>query len=540
MPTINVNKKMFLKRVGKNLPDKTLNEKLPYLGTTLEKDIKGEEEFELETYVNRPDLLSEQGLGRAFAAFMGIKTGLQIPQIQKSNYKATLARDAEKVRPYAVMAVVKNLNFKEADLLSIMQLQEKLHTTHGRNRKKVSIGVYDANTVKFPITYKAVNANFKFIPLEETKQMSIKEILESTLKGKKYAHLCPGPKYVIWEDSKEQILSFPPIINSTKTSLTTNTKEVVIDVTGTDFYSVEKALNIICYHLADIGGQIYSVNIDGKVYPDLTPEKMNLDINYCNKLLGMNFSADEMKNLLEKMNFGVEIQGEKLKVQIPAYRTDILHPFDLVEEVAIAYGYNNFKPEIPQISTIGEEDPKKVYINKVKKVCVGMQMLECQTLHLSNVEDLVKKMNLKGAKIVRTTNAINQNYNIIRNSILAMLIKTLGKNVHYEYPQNLFETGEIYKNANKEEQSLGIVLCHATSSFTEIRSKVEALLDILKVNYKIKPAADTRFIEGRSASIVVGNQEIGILGEINPIVLENFGIEMPTGGAELNLEKLIK
>jgi len=539
MPTINVNKKMFLKRTGKEIPDKTLSKKLPYMGTTLERDIK-ESEFELETYVNRPDFLSEQGLGRAFAAFMGIKTGLQIPQIQKSNYKATLTRDAEKVRPYAVMAVVKNLKFKEADILSLMQLQEKLHTTHGRNRKKVSIGVYDANTIKFPITYKAVDANFKFTPLEETKQMSIKEILESTLKGKEYAHICLGPKYVIWEDSKKQVLSFPPIINSAETALTTNTNEVVIDVTGTDFYSVEKALNIVCYHLADIGGQIYSVDIDGKNYPDLTPEKMKLDINYCNKLLGMKFSADEMKKLLEKMNFGVEIQNEKLEIQIPAYRTDILHPFDLVEEVAISYGYDNFIPEIPQISTIGEEDPIKGYTNKIKEICVGMQMLECQTLHLSNENDLIGKMNLEKAEVVRTTNAVNQNYNIVRNSILAMLIKTLGENTHHEYPQNLFEIGEIYKDANKEELQLGIALCHTNANFSEMRSKVEAVLTAMKVDFKIKMSSDKRFIDGRAAAIIVGNSQIGILGEIHPQILENFGIGMPTCGAEIDLEKLAK
>ena len=544
MPTVTLNKDIFERLVGKKLSFEQLKDRISMLGTDLEK-IEGNE-IHVEIFPNRPDMLSEQGFARAFSSFIGVNTGLRKYNIQASQYKVLIDASVQQVRPYTACAVVKNVELDEERIREIIQIQEKLHGTYGRNRKKCAIGVYPLEKITFPITYKAdLPEKIVFQPLDGEKKMTGKEILTSHKTGKEFAHLLQSyEKYPFFIDAQKEILSMPPIINSENVGrVTAQTKDLFIECSGFDFPTLSTCLNIIVTALADMGGNIYAVELsygkETKKTPDLTPSSMRLDHKYVNKMLGLMLSEKEIASLLQKMGFGYE-QGIVL---IPAYRADILHQTDLVEDIAIAYGYEHFPEEIPKVATIGQEAPLEIFSRKIREILVGFTLLEVQNYHLLMRECLVDKMN-KNEEPVSLKNSVGD-HDHLRNSLLPSLLKTVSENQHNEYPQNIFELGRIFhKNVKmetgiEEKEHLGIILCHEKTDFTEIRQILDGFMRSLGLICSVKESSDSSFLAGRVGKIIVESKEIGVIGEIHPQILEKWGITMPVVGMEVDVDKLM-
>lgn len=547
MPSITLNKKVFEQLVGKELPLEELKDRISMLGTDLE-DVRGNEIL-VEVFPNRPDMLSEQGFARAFSSFIGVKTGLRkyvVKESKDSNHKVIIDPSVKEIRPYTTCAIVKGLHFDEETLKQIIQIQEKLHITYGRKRKKAAIGIYPLDKITFPVTYKADTPNkIKFKPLEAHREMTASEILEEHKAGKEYAHLLQGlTKYPFFIDAKHEILSMPPVINSDKTGrVTDKTKDVFVECSGFDFQVLSTCLNMIVTALADMGGEIYSVKLEypegAKVTPNLTPTKMKLDLAYINNRLGLSLTEKEAVKLLEKMGYGFEAG----QVLIPAYRADILHQVDLGEDIAIAYGYEHFQEEIPNVATIGEEDAFEKFSRKVRELLVGLQLLEVKNFHLTTKEDLTTKVNLT-VEPISLKNAIGD-HNHLRNSIMPSLLKTLAENQHHEYPQNIFELGRIFvpwdtETGILEPEHLAVMLCHDKTDFTEIRQTAEVLLRAVGLECSVKESEHPPFISGRSGDILIDGKKIGVIGEVHPQVLANWSITMPVVAFELNMNRLFE
>ncbi len=537
MPTVTLNKTVFEQLVGKSLPLEQLKDRISMLGTDLEK-IEGDE-IHVEVFPNRPDMLSEQGFARAFSSFIGVKTGLRNYAVQPSGKKVIIDASVKEVRPYTACAIVKNLQFDDEKIREIIQIQEKLHVTYGRNRKKAAIGIYPLEKITFPIYYKAdAPEKIRFRPLDAAEEMAATQILAEHKAGKEYGHLLAGmKKYPFFVDAKGEILSMPPIINSEKTGKVTNhAQEVFIECSGFDFVVLSTCLNIIVTALAEMGGELYSVELEyGKkkeVTPDLILRRMKLDVAYINKRLGLRLKEKEAVQLLERMGYGYE----KGAVLIPAYRADIMHQVDLLEDIAIAYGYENFNVEIPQVATIGTEEYLEVFLRKLREFCIGFGLLEMKNYHLLVAAELNEKMQQQ-KELISLKNAIGD-YNHLRNSLLPSLLKNLAENQHHEYPQNLFEIGRVFSYGKTETgvaeaEKLAVVLCHEKTDFTEIRQVMDALSRALNVEIKVKESAHPSFIPGRVGEIIVGGEKIGIIGEFHPQVLSNWGLFMPAVGMEV-------
>lgn len=532
MPKITLNKKETLKLVGKNIPDKQLEESIPLLGTDLERVTK--DKIEVEIFPNRPDMLSEEGFARALSSFMGIKTGLKSYKVNSSKYKYIIDSKVKSVRPYCGAAVVKGVKFTEASLTGFMNLQDKLHTTHGRNRAKVAMGAHDLTNVSFPIKYTTKPRSFKFRALGDSEENTISYILQEHPKGSAYAHILDKKEVPIWIDSKNQVLSMPPIINSEQTKLTIKSKDILLDVTGSSQESVDQALNILVTALADRSGKIYSVNNQ----PKLKPHKLKVNINKVNKLLGLNLKKSEISKLLAKM--GMKYSPSTSSVEYPAYRTDILSEVDIVEEIAIAYGYNNFSSSIPNISTIAQEDPFEKFKNIIANICTGLGLQEVSSYHLSNLEDETTKMKLN-LKPIKIKNSISSEYNVLRPTITPSLLNVLKINRHNEYPQNIFEMGNVFlKNGNNIEEPtrIGIALCHSKADYTEAKKALDSILSSLGLTGKYESTDHPPFIPGRVARVSIKNKKVAYVGELHPEVLNNFDIDTPTATIELNLTEI--
>ena len=424
-----------------------------------------------------------------------------------------------------------------------MDLQEKLHQGIGRNRKKIAIGVHDFDKVKPPFTYKAVDPkSVKFIPLNSYEEMNLVEILERHPKGIEYGHLLKGKRlYPILVDSEENILSFPPIINGTLTEVTPFTKNIFIDVTGIDRETASLALNIISTALAERGGEIYRTKVidnGEKSYPDLEPREMKVKKSYAESIIGMRFKPEEIRESLLRMGYDVKIDGDEILLKVPAWRGDILHEIDIVEDIAIGYGFDRIEPENPKYLTYGKPLEKARLIRKLRTIMIGLGFYEVETLTLSNEKDEFDKLGMKRGKIVKIENPISEEYTCLRKSLLPSLLKICRANRHRSLPQRIFEIGYVVNEKAKNELHLSFLEIDEKTNFSRCKSLFEAISRDAGIEMKIKRSEHPAFIEGRCAGILYKEKEIGFFGEIHPRTLVEFELEHPGIALEINLEYL--
>lgn len=551
MTNINVDKKFLLKQIGQNLTDAELRDKISMMGTDPE-EITGNE-LVVEIFPNRPDLLSGYSITKAFKSFLGKKTGLKKYKINSAqkDFEVIIDKSVNKVRPYTACAIIKNLELNELKIKEIIQLQEKLHLTFGRNRKKLAIGIYPLEKIKLPIYFKADKPEkIKFIPLESNREMTGKEILRRHPTGIKYSKLLANKeKYPYFEDANKEILSMPPIINSELTGrVTEKTKNVFIECSGFDYSTLEKCLNIIVTIFADMGGKIYQMDLK---YPDKTVkspllknEKMLLNLDYINKILGTDLTLIQAKTSLEKMGHAVEIINKKLKVTSPCYRADILHKIDLVEDLAIGYGYNNFKEEIPKVATIAEENKIEKLKNKLREILTNLGMIEVKNYEIVNSENQTKK--IKNKKIpIKLLSSISTEFDSLRTNLLINLLNTLNFNLKNDNAENIFELGTIFQKDKtqetniKEQENLAIIISNPEANFTKIKQTLTTLMHKLAQKYTLKETKEDHLIQGRSGEILINNKKIGEIGEIHPEIVLNFDLKNPCAYLEINLNKLL-
>jgi len=517
-------------------------EKISMLGTHLESLTK--DEIELEILPNRPDLFSMHGFLRAFLSFSGKKPGLKKYKTNKpeKKYSVEIDNSVSDVRPYTACAIVKGLKFDDEKIKEIIDIQEKIHSTLGRNRKKIAIGIYPLEKISLPIRYEAREPEkIKFIPLDSDKEMNGLQILQQHPTGREYAHLLEGKKrYPVFADSNGKILSMPPIINSNETGrITTETKDIFIECSGFDFSILKKTLNILVTMFSDMSGRVYQMKLNYPkpvITPDLSPDKMKINLENVNKLLGLKIKKQDLKKLLEKMGYGYA--GGY--VFIPAWRTDILHEVDIIEDIAIAYGYENFTPEIPEIATIGQANHEEVLKRKIAQLLAGLGMLEISSYHLLTKDDL-KKMN---EKPVIEVDKSKTDYSVLRQNLICSSLKTLSENIDKDYPQKLFEIGKVFLLSDTEETRIkendNLCISVAPGNFTEIKQVLEYLARMLGIKFDFEESEISFAIPGRTAKILHNQKEIGIIGEIHPSILKKFHLKLPVSSAELNLSEIFK
>jgi phenylalanyl-tRNA synthetase beta chain len=456
MANVKFPRKEFESSLGKKIT-KDLEEKIHLFGTPVES--LSDSEIELEIFPNRPDLLSMQGFLRSFKAFLNLpkQTGLKEYKLKKpeKDYIVKISPSVKEVRPFTACAIVKDLNFSDEAIKEIIDLQEKLHSTIGRNRKKVAIGIYPLEKITLPITYEALDPKkILFNPLELNREMNGFQILQKHPAGREYAHLLEGKnKYPIFKDSKGNILSMPPIINSHETGkISEDTKSVFIECSGFNLSVLQKTLNIIVTTLSDLGGKIYQMSLDyGKDKirtPNLSTEKMKISLSEINTLLGTKIKEPELSLLLRRMGF----EYSKSSVSIPAWRTDILHPVDITEDVAISYGYNNLIPTIPKVSTVGSESIESKIVSKLSEILIGLGLIEISSYHLIKPEEA----KLSKLKDIIELEESKTEYKILRPNLLIPTLRILSENKDSDYPQKIFEIGTVFSQEKKNTSKTGI------------------------------------------------------------------------------------
>ena len=508
---------------------------------------------------NRPDLWSVEGLARGLRGYLGIEKGPRQYCVGKSIVEVNVNVNLFNIRPFICCSVIKDIQLTDRMIKDIMHLQDKLDGTFGRNRQKTSIGIYNFDLIKPPIEYTAVKPkDVSFVPLGFTEKIGLDEILERHPKGIEYGYINKkNPLYPMLFDAEGKVLSFPPIINSNDLGkITEDSRNLLVEVTGTLHKTVLNSLGLVTSALIDRGGKAFGATIHYPRNPeykehtvvtlDLSHRRMRLDVEETNRLLGLKLSAKQISELLLTAGLGTEkCEADRVEVIIPFYRIDVMHPVDLIEDIAIAYGYNNIMPLWRELPTTGRAKPDQHIIDVARDLMVGLGYQEVLTTTLTNPESLFNKMNREKTKIVELANPKVVTMMCLRNWLLPSLIEFLSSNQSVEFPQKIFELGKVTQmdeakeTKTRDEEWLCAATTHANANFTEIKSALDAFFMNFGVNWQIKETSHPSFIDGRVGKVMVGDIDVGIVGEINPLVLEVWKLENPIAAFEVNFQKLI-
>lgn len=566
MPTYQFSLEDFNRLIpGKPVTVDEIKDEFPYFGVPFD-GVTEEGDISIEVFANRPDNLSVEGLARSYAGFSERKLGIPEYHIEETEpFEVVIHEIMKKYRPYLAMAKVTGLQLDEETVKAIFTFQEKLHVTHCRNRRKTSIGLYDidAGKLEAPISLRMAKMDeLSFVPLDEIEEMTIGEMFERSPKGKEYAHLVPKDQAPVLVDKNNQILSVVPILNGNNSRLTEDTKNIFVDCTGTDWDTMISAFNMILTSLAERGGKIHPAILhyeyetpggkDVKL-PNFSPKIYSLDPNFVVKKLGKDISVPQQIKNLEKMRLGVKLKSKGknkkiLEVSVPAYRTDIIHQIDFVEEIAIAYNYKNFTPTIPKVVTTGKESPWQILKRKLAYLYTGVGAYECMTYMLTSEETEFVKMGIPIPQkdIVKISNPITTLTTICRHWLTPSLIKTLNRNKKFPYPQKFFEMGKVtYIDKTTDTGTADIwKFCYVESS-NEVnlnmgRSALATMEFNLGFRLKLKPTNKPFLIQGRSADIFFDEENIGFIGEIHPQVLNNWELDLPVVSFEINMNKIME
>lgn len=565
MPKIEVQSTPFFSLIGKKL---TKNELIDILsGAKAELDDWDEAEGILKIELNdtnRPDLWSTAGLARQIKILLGGDSPSYDFFSAKDAMKGTGERiinvdpGLKDIRPYIAAFAAKGKAIDDAFLIDVIQTQEKICENFGQKRKSIAMGVYRADLVRYPVAYSAADpASTSFVPLGFEQKMNLTEILKDHPKGVEYGWIVSQFKrFPFLQDAHHEVLSFPPIINSaTLGALEVGDRYLFVELTGIDINTLLLACSIVACDFSDFGYEILPVKV---LYPYETPygreittpfyfqNSIACPVAYGSKLLGENFTPEETALYIKKAGNNVEVDKEKVLLKPLPYRNDFLHPVDVVEEIMIGKGINNFVPEMPKDYTIGRLSSMEIFSRRVRETMVGLGFSEMIYNYLGSQKDYIEKMNCEDKDFIHIQNPMTENYAIVRKSIFPNLLESESKSGNAVYPHKIFEIGKVvFKNPDENYGSstqnyLTLLFADKAAGFNDINSYVSAIFFYLSKDYVLKEIEDPRFIAGRTALIYYKDRQVGIMGEFHPIVLNNWGIQMPCSGVELSLDFIIQ
>jgi phenylalanyl-tRNA synthetase beta chain len=565
MPKIELQEKTFFEMLGTRPSREELTELLTVAKAEIDDWQPEENNLKIELNdTNRPDLWSGPGLVRQLRVYQDGK----IPEYTFLSKEGSVQQTGERIiqvdkglrdiRPYIAAFIARGVPMTEAILVDMINSQEKLCWNYGRKRSTIAMGVYRADLMKFPVHYRAADPEkTRFIPLDYSWEMSLREILKTHPKGVEFGWIVENfDRFPYLEDDQGQTLSFPPIINSAHLgAVEIGDSHHFIELTGPDLDSLLVACSIVSCDFADLGYEILPVRI---VYPFdtaygqelVTPyyfqKPVSLEVSEASRLLGEEISAEEAEDSVRRMGNPVTRSGNTLTVSPPPYRNDFLHPADVIEEVMIGRGMDSFEPVWPEDFTVGRLSEIEIFSREVREILVGLGYQEMIYSYLGSRRDFVERMNMSGEKVIEIANPMSESYECLRNSQLPNLLNSESVSSNAVYPHRIFEVGNVAYLDDRENYGsrtvtrLGFLFCDREASFNDVNSHLSAVFFYLSREYALEPVEDPRFVSGRLGAVLYKGRRIGVVGEIHPVVLENWGIQQPTAAGEIELDAILE
>ncbi|EEC21552.1 phenylalanine--tRNA ligase subunit beta [Borreliella burgdorferi] len=563
MPKLEIYKNLFLDKIGKNFTNLEISELLEPFKAEFDGFDESSGKIKIEfNDTNRPDLWSYLGLARQIKTYFFGEMPYYDFFSKKGDFKKFYGEilvdgKMSQIRPFIFGFLAKGLIINDKMLETLIQFQEKLCQNYGQKRRRIAMGMYNSNFIKFPISYIASSPNHKFVPLGMDYELSLLEINEKHPKGLEYSHIIKNfDKFPLLLDDNNNVVSYPPIINSNNIgSLKVGDTDLFVEVTGIDFEATLLALSIAACDFYDMGFEILPVktvfrepfNLDFKelVCPYYFQEEVEFNVENINRLLGSNLTLERICLSLKKMGVNSYSKDFKNHIIPPFYRNDFLHEVDVIEDVMIGEGLSSFNPELPRAFAVGRLSPLEEFSRNVRNLMVGMGFQEMIYNYMGSKKDFIDRMNINDQNFLKVSNPMTENYEYIRASIIPNLLKSESVSSNFPYPHKIFEIGKVaLKNLDTTEgtstfTNLSFLMSGKEISFNEINSIVATLFYYLNIEINLIESKTTFYINGRGADIVIEGFNIGGFGEISPYVLNNFGIFIPCSVFEVNINKLM-
>lgn len=535
-----------LKRLG--LQKEELERVVDRLGMSLES--LDEKAAYIDITPNRPDMLDIIGFARAARFLLG-------KSVPKEKFYSTAGEPvldvtvtgAAKVQPFIAVAVVKGADLSGNNLKNLVNFSEKFCDTYGRKRKKMSMGIYNYDTIKGPLVYDA-SRDGAFVPLGSSKKATFKEILETHPKGIEHSDiLAKSRTYPYLRDSKE-ILALIPIVNSEGTKITQETKNILIDITASTRHAAESVLDLFTCSFIDAGAKAYPCRIAYRnatiQTPQLEYKTMRIRKSRAENTLGFWLQDNKVVNLVNKLGHVAAKYGNYTLVYVPPYRIDVMNQQDVIEDIAIAYGYDNIAPMPIMGSAIGTPDKCNEYINRVSRLMVGLGFSEAMNPYLTNEGLNFGKLGheTEERETIQVAYAKTESITMLRTTVLPSLLENLSNSVHERMPQRIFEIDKVFhlhKGKPAEQTNIAVVSEHSKADYSEAKSVALKIMQSAAISdFRLEEHKDPAFIEGRAAGIMVNGQRIGHFGEISPKVLRNFRLEEPVAAIEIDIGEMYR
>jgi phenylalanyl-tRNA synthetase beta chain len=555
MPTITV-----IKTDLERLADQAYD--LPELAQALESakaeidDVEGDRlRIQLKD-TNRPDLWSSEGLARLLRGF---RTG-QHPVYSFFDEDAGgrelhVDPELERIRPYIAAFACEGAEIDEDALEQLIECQERLADNYGRGRSAVAIGIYDASDIVYPVRYEAADPDAsRFVPLEFDTEMDLRQILREHPTGRTYAHLLEGmDRFPLIRDSRNEVLSMPPVINSQGLGrVEVGDSCLFCEATGTDLDAVLLSMTIMAVNMADRGARILPVLIE---YPYDTPrgreilspldltERMHVEFEDISRAAGGGLDPDRILRALNATGYrDIELNESSVRARPAVYRDDLLHPVDLIEDVVISEGYDSFEPEMPHDFTVGKSAPVEDLSDRLRTAMVGSGFQEIFLSILCSAEDQTVRMRTPEAHVVEIANPMSANYGAVRASLLPGLLRMEGVSRRAIYPHRTFEVGEVLVHAPEEnygtrtEIRLAAMEAHGEANLSDLQSHLAAIAYYFRSDYTLRPVDHPTYLPGRAGEICMNDIVYGVIGEVHPEVLEDWGVSVPASAFEINID----
>lgn len=547
MPVITLNKKYLYKLLGPGFDDKKLEEQVSKLGFGVEG--VDDENISLEITANRLDLLSAVGLSRTVRNFMHkakkYTYGIDDPT---PALEISVNPNVKRVRPYVSGIVAEGLALDNASLADLINFTEKFCDTYGRSRRKIAIGMHNLDAIKPPLRF-LCEEDIDYVPLGGSSKMKLSQVLHMSEKGKQYSHLVKGGKkeyYPVMEDA-DGVAGFVPILNSERTRVSASTKRMLVEITGTSEYAVNKTADLMGATLMDMGATVKRVRIKygrKEVYtPELEERFITMPVSRAEKEIGVPIGFDNVISLANKMGYEAALVGKNIRFRIPEYRLDIIDQQDIVEDLAIGYGYEYINPIGIYYDQRGGLEKQTKVGRTIADAMVGLGFSEFANSYLTNEDINYAKPGIENpGNAVALSEAKTSEISIMRTWILPSLLKNLGASSHEKMPQNAFEIDLVFEvKGGKVEEAchLGAISVGPRTNFNDIKATLDGLLGAIGAEFSVSEYEHRSFIPGRCARVIIGNKTLGFFGEIHPMVLRNFGIEEPAVAFEINTGMLL-
>ena len=554
-----------------------------------------DDEFQLEFAPDRLDRLSVEGVARSLRYQYGDDRGVYTPDTNHAEWVVEV-EDTPPERPYVTAAVVRGLDMDDEALDSIIQLQEKLHATMGRQRAKGAIGVHDLTMLKGEagadgggksVRYTGIDPEGDtFVPLEGDREMTPGDVIEGHHIGKEYADLVADLERVPAIYDAIGLFSFPPVVNGRRTEVSTGSRDLFIEMTGTDQWTIDHMLNIVCYALDARGGQVeevrveYSADAPGEysgqqfVRPDLATKTKTVSHERIEQILGIEMDPEEVVDCAERA--GLDASGSadeetgdvSYEFDVPPYRVDVLHPLDVIDDIGRAYGFNTLEPEYPDVSTVGGRHERSRLEDAARDALVGLGFEDLLNFHMIDEAENYDRMNVErperssgerpsggnreqpGTDVLGAGDPVtieqpySEDYTMLRTWALPSVLMVLENNTHRGYPQDLAEIGlaaEIDEGENTgvaEHRTVAGALARTDASYEDARARLQTLATAFGKDLSTPPTEHPTFIAGRAAEVVLDGESVGVIGEVHPKVLVEHDLELPVTAFEFRLDGL--